>query len=217
MGFATCQILGVFAILLSDVLFEPLEGFLKSLTFATDFADLLGGFGISCAHHEMRTFGARLLISTIIPIVLILGIAVVFLFRARFTHPTRVRALRHAHTTFALLVLYVTLPSTSIMIFKTFVRDSRPLGINGEKYLIADYGGKSKKIVARWIFPSSALQTIIQTASDPTRSQHGEHRIYSVSDAMGYRLYRYLPHGYQRIVRCATVVESCDDSGGKRP
>ena len=101
--------------------------------------------------------------------------------------------------------------------FQKFVCDSRPLGINGEKYLIADYGGKSKKIVARWIFPSSALQTIIQTASDPTRSQHGEHRIYSVSDAMGYRLYRYLPHGYQRIVRCATVVESCDDSGGKRP
>ena len=59
-----------------------------------------------------------MLISTVTPIVLIIGIAAVFIIRAIFTHPTRVRALRHAHATFGLLVLYVALPSTSIMIFK---------------------------------------------------------------------------------------------------
>ena len=146
---ATCQILGVFATLLSDVLFQPLKGFLANLTFATDLADLLNGFGVACAHHEMRTFRARLLISTMLPIVLIFGIAAVFMFRAFLSHPNRVRALRHSHLTFVLLLLYVTLPSTSTMVFKTFVRDSRPLGTNGEQYLIVDYAGTSQHV---WFF-----------------------------------------------------------------
>ena len=140
--FATCQILGVFATLLSDVLFQPLKGFLANLAFATDLAEFLGGFDVSCAHHEMRTFRVRLLLSTIAPIVLCLCIAAVFGCRVLLSHPNRTRALRRAHATFALLLLYVILPSTSALIFEAFVRDSRPLGINGEQYLIADYAGE---------------------------------------------------------------------------
>ena len=139
---ATCQILGVFATLLSDVLFQPLKGFLANLTFATDLADLLDGFGVACAHHEMRTFTVRLLLSTIAPIVLCLCIAAVFGCQVLLSHPNRTRALQRAHATFALLLLYVILPSTSALIFEAFVRDSRPLGINGEQYLIADYAGE---------------------------------------------------------------------------
>ena len=45
----------------------------------------------------------------------------------------------NAYCTFTLLCLYVTLPSTSIEIFKTFLPDHRPLGPNGELYLRADY------------------------------------------------------------------------------
>ena len=140
--FSTCQILGVFATLLSDVLFQPLKGFLANLTFATDLAELFGGFGVSCAHHGMRYFRVRLLITTITPIVLCLCIALVYGCRVLLSHPNRARALRRVHATFALLLLYVILPSTSSMIFKAFVRDSRPLGINGEQYLIVDYAGK---------------------------------------------------------------------------
>jgi hypothetical protein len=44
-----------------------------------------------------------------------------------------------------LLLLYVTLPSTSTIIFKAFIRDSRPLGTNGEQYLIADYSGEFQR------------------------------------------------------------------------
>jgi hypothetical protein len=140
--FATCQILGVFATLLSDVLFQPLKGFLASLASATDLAELFGGFGVSCAHHEMRSFIARLLLSTIAPIVLCLCIAAIFGCRVLLSHPNRTRALRSAHATYALLLLYVVLPSTSTLIFKAFVRDSRPLGTDGEQYLVADYAGE---------------------------------------------------------------------------
>jgi hypothetical protein len=140
--FSTCQILGVFSTLLSDVLFQPLTGFLANLTFATDLAELFGGFGVSCAHHEMRSLKTRLVISTIAPIMLCLCIALVFGCRVLSSHTNRARALRRVHATFALLLLYVILPSTSTLIFKVFVRDSRPLGTNGEQYLTADYSGK---------------------------------------------------------------------------
>jgi hypothetical protein len=128
--------------LLSDVLFEPLKGFFDNLSFATDFAELFSGFGISCADHDLRTFKARLLMLTILPIALGLCIAAVFMFRVLSSHPSRMRALRRGHSTLVLLLLYLTLPSTSTMVFKAFVRDSRPLGTNGEQYLIADYAGK---------------------------------------------------------------------------
>ena len=139
------QILGAYTALLSDVLVHPLKAFLSNLTFFSDLADFFGGFGVSCAHHEMRTFRARLLISTVLPIVLSLCIAASFVVQA-LSHPDRARAaLRRTHTTAVLLVLYVTLPSTSTLIFKTFVRDSRPLGTNGEQYLMADYAGRSSQ------------------------------------------------------------------------
>ena len=140
--FSTCQILGTFATLLSDVLFQPLKGFLAKLTFVTDLADLVGGFGVSCAHHELRSLRMRLLLSTVVPIIISLCVVVVFKFRVLWSPPNLVGALRRAHSTFILLLLYVILPSTSTMIFQTFVRDSRPLGTNGEQYLIADYAGK---------------------------------------------------------------------------
>ena len=122
--FSTCQILGVYATLLSGVLFQPLKGFLETLTVVTDLTDFLGGFGVSCAHRELRTFKTRLLISTILPIVLSLYIAAALILRVLSSHSNRAPALRHEHTTFVLLLLYVTLPSTSTMIFKTFVRCS---------------------------------------------------------------------------------------------
>ena len=128
------------------MLFDPLKGFLANLTLVTDLTDFWEGFRISCAHYELRSHKARLLISTGTPIVLLLCIAVVLMLRLLMSRPDRARPLRRAHTTFALLVLYVALPSTSTMIFKTFVRDSRPLGTNGEKYLIADYAGTSCSI-----------------------------------------------------------------------
>ena len=140
--FSTCQILGVYATLLSDVLFQPLKGFLEKLSVVTDFTDFFGGFGVSCAHRELQTFKIRLLISTILPIALSLCIAAALILRVLSSHPNRVRALQRAHAAFALLLLYVTLPSTSTMIFNTFVRDRRPLGTNGEQYLIADYAGE---------------------------------------------------------------------------
>ena len=141
--FCTCQILGTFATLLSDVLFQPLKGFLVKLASITNLADLVGGFGVSCAHHELRSFKARILGLTLVPAVLSICIAALCMFRVLWSHPNRIRALRRAHATFILLLLYVTLPSTSSIVFKTFVRDSRPLGKNGEQYLIADYAGKS--------------------------------------------------------------------------
>ena len=84
------------------------------------------------------------MLSTIAPIVLCLCIAAIFGARVTLSHPNRTRALQRAHATFALLLLYVILPSTSALICKTFPRDSRPLGTNGEQYLIADYAGKSQ-------------------------------------------------------------------------
>ena len=92
----------------------------------------------------MRTFRVRLLISTIAADRMLMPLHRSGSFGARVlsSHPNRARALQRAHATFALLLLYVILPSTSTMIFKTFVRDSRPLGTNGEQYLIADYAGK---------------------------------------------------------------------------
>ena len=143
--FATCQILGAYSTLLSDVLFPPLKGLLENMAFGTDLADLFGGLGVSCARHEMRTFTARLLTAAFLPICLSLCIAAAFMLRVRLSHPNRVLTLRRSHVTAVLLVLYATLPSTSSMIFKTFVRDSRPLGANGELYLIADYAGESHR------------------------------------------------------------------------
>ena len=166
--FATCQILATLASLLSDVLFQPLKGFLANMAFITDFADLLSGFGVSCAHRELRTFRARLLTSTLVPIALIFGIVSVFMFRVLWSHPNRVRVVRRAHATFALLLLYVTLPSTSTTIFKTFVRDSRPLGTNGEQYLIADYAGKSL-VLACCILYGAPTEQLHPTATHSQR------------------------------------------------
>ena len=148
--FATCQVLGVHATLFSDVLFEPLKGFLVNLAAATDLADFFGCFGVACAHHELRSFRTRLLIATIVPIVLISGIVASFVFRALFSPPNHMRALQHAHSTFALLLLYVALPSTSSMILRAFLRDSRPLGTHGEQYLIADYEGAASLNLVRF-------------------------------------------------------------------
>ena len=145
--FATCQILGAYATLLSHALFQPLKELLDRLSVATDLAELFSGFGVSCAYYELRAFKSKLLLSMIVPIALSLCIAVVFKCRA-FLHPNCAKSLRQAHATFALLLLYVTLPSTSTTIFKTFVRDSRPLGTSGEQYLIADYAGKSPQQTA---------------------------------------------------------------------
>ena len=146
MCIATSQILGTYATLISDVLFEPLKSFFENMAFVTEVAGFFGWFGVSCAHYELRTCRARLLISIAIPIVLVLSIALVLMLRVLLSRQDCVRRLRRTHATFALLVLYVTLPSTSTMIFKAFVRDSRPLGTNGEKYLIADYAGTSRSI-----------------------------------------------------------------------
>ena len=45
----------------------------------------------------------------------------------------------NAHCAFILLCICITLPSTSIDIFKTFLPDHRPLGPKGEIFLRADY------------------------------------------------------------------------------
>ena len=140
--FSTIQILGTFSILLQDVLFQPLKGFFATMSFITDFADLFSGFGLSCANEEMRTFKAKLLISTLVPVMAGVAVAVFFFLRISLAHPERLKALKRARSTAALLVLYVTLPSTATMIFRTFVRDGRALGSRGEHYLIADYAGK---------------------------------------------------------------------------
>ena len=140
--FSTIQILGTFSILLQDVLFQPLKGFFATMSFITDFADLFSGFGLSCANEEMRTFKAKLLISTLVPVMAGVAVAVFFFLRISLAHPERLQALKRARSTAALLVLYVTLPSTATMIFRTFVRDGRALGSRGEHYLIADYAGK---------------------------------------------------------------------------
>ena len=77
--------------------------------------------------------------------VLSLFVAAVYVCRVFLSHPDRVQALRRTHAWFVLLLLYVTLPSTSTIIFKAFIRDSRPLGTNGEQYLIADYSGEFQR------------------------------------------------------------------------
>lgn len=68
--FATLQILGVYATTLSDVLVQPLKGFLERLTSLTGVRHLFGGLGVSCAHHKLGLFKAQLLIATGLPIVL---------------------------------------------------------------------------------------------------------------------------------------------------
>ena len=140
--FATCQILGTYSLLLSEVLFEPLKGFFDNLSFATDLAELFSGFGITCADHDLGTFKSRLLMSALTPIALSFCVAAVFTFRVLSSHPSRVQALQQGHATLVLLLFYLTLPSTSTLIFKAYVRDSRSLGINEEQYLIVDYAGK---------------------------------------------------------------------------
>ena len=160
--FSTIQILGTYSILLSDVLFDPLQGFFASMSFITDFADLFSGFGLSCANDEMRSFKAKLLISTLVPVMAGVAVAVVFFVWIRLAHPDRLQALKRARSTAALMVLYVTLPSTATMIFRTFVRDGRALGTRGEHYLIADYNGKPQ--YTAWICPSAVLRV----ANPPT-------------------------------------------------
>ena len=140
--FATCQVLGVYATLLSDVIFPPLKGFLDGLTLVTDISEFLGGFGVSCAHHELQRFKSRLLISTLIPI--ILGMCIAMVCTARIflqKHNDRAQLLR-THGAVGLLMLYITLPSVSVVIFKTFSCDGRPnLDLSGASYLVADYSG----------------------------------------------------------------------------
>ena len=208
------KILGMHAMLLSDVLFQPLKAFLGRLTLVTDLAELFSGFGVSCAYHELRTFRSRLLISTILPIVVSLCGAAFFVCRSLMSHPTRARVLRRTHSTFVLLVLYVTLPSTSTMIFKTFVRDSRPLGTNGEQYLIADYSGKSPRAQhgahctyrRRWCDSRRCL---------PLCSQYREHGVQELFTSVRGDLHHSLSR-WRKCVVCRAIVEKSNDDPSRK-
>jgi hypothetical protein len=135
---ATLQILASYAALMGSVLFEPLKGFLPSLTLIVGVADLMTGIGFSCSSYEFRTFKPRLLLSTWTPIVLGIVIAIVFVFRVLVLKHDRARTTR-THCATGLLLLYIILPSTSVTIFKAFTRDNRLLGADDEQYLLADY------------------------------------------------------------------------------
>lgn len=142
--FAAMQILGEYATLLSGVLFSPMQQFLNSLSTIGQIAHFWDGLGFSCAHPGLGTHKARLLASTLTPIGLIVCIGGVYLFRVRVLRHEHGKTLR-THCFCVLLILYVTLPSTSAMIFKTFSRDRRSLGETGD-YLVADYSVSTNSI-----------------------------------------------------------------------
>ena len=138
--FATLQILGANAMLLKEILVNPLKDFLQTLSAAIDVPEMVGGLGLSCANPEFSGFKTVLIMATLAPVMLSLGIAVSFvIFVVVFKHDRS--QISSSHGQAVLLLLYLTLPSTSITILKAFLCDSRSLGANGEGYLIADYAG----------------------------------------------------------------------------
>ena len=141
--FSTLQILGAYATLLKSALFYPLKGFLQALSVAIDVPEIVGGLGLSCAVPELRSFKTQMMMSTLAPIILSFCTAASFLVRVVLLKQDRART-STTHGFAVLLLLYLTLPSTSIVLFNAFLCDSRPLGENGEEYLIADYAGASK-------------------------------------------------------------------------
>ena len=140
--FSTIQILGAYAILLEDLLLNPIKAFLRTLSVVVDVPRIVGGLGLSCANSELSRFKTQLIMATLAPIALSLCVTASFAIRVVILNCDRARTSR-THIFAVLLLLYVTLPSISITIFKAFLCDSRPLGENGEGYLIADYSGAS--------------------------------------------------------------------------
>ena len=138
--YATIQILGVYASVLSETLVPPLSQFFSALTTITQLGEFAGGLGLTCMSPAFGSFKARLLISTLTPIGVELCIWAVYFVRILMLKHERARTLR-THSSYALLLLYFALPSTSTIIFTTFSCTTDQLGENGETYLIADYSG----------------------------------------------------------------------------
>ena len=130
-------------------MFELLKGFLANLSFATDLTDLFGGFGASCARYELRSFRARLLFSTIIPVVLNFGIVAAFVLRAFFFAPEpRASVATHALD----ICTAASLRGTSVNVNYCYSKRSfvtASTGTHGEQYLIADCAGKSQQVKIR--------------------------------------------------------------------
>ena len=112
------------------------------MTVAIDIPEMVGGLGLSCANPALSSFKAQLMMATLAPVVLSLCLTASFVVRIVLFKHDRAQTSR-THSFAVLALLYLTLPSTSITIFKAFLCDSRPLGENGEGYLIADYAGDS--------------------------------------------------------------------------
>ena len=139
--FATLQILGAYAVLLKDIIANPIKAFLQTLSVAIDVSEIVGGLGLSCANQELGRFKTQIMLATLAPIVLSICIAASFFARVVVLKHDRTHTSR-THGFAVLLLLYLTLPSTSITISKSFLCDSRDLnGESGEGYLIADYSG----------------------------------------------------------------------------
>lgn len=128
--------------LLKEILVNPLRAFLQTLSAIIDVPEIVGGLGLSCANSELSSFKTVLVMTTLAPVVLILGIALSCIIRVVVFKYDRAQTSR-SHGYAAMLLLYITLPSTSITIFEAYLCDSRPLGENGEGYLMADYAGRA--------------------------------------------------------------------------
>ena len=124
--------------LLKDILVNPLKSFLQTLSVAINIPEVVGGLGLSCASQELGSFKTQMMVATLTPIILSLCIMASFVVRVVVLKHDRTLASR-SHGFAVLLLFYLTLPSTSITIFQAFLCDSRPLGENGEGYLVADY------------------------------------------------------------------------------
>ena len=193
--FATLQILCAYAMLLEEILINPLKAFLQTLSFAIDVPEVVGGLGLSCANPELSSFKTILIMATLTPVVLSLGIAVSFAIRIVVFKYDRTRTLR-SHGLAFLLLLYLTLPSTSITIFKAFLCDSRPLGENGEGYLVVDYAGALLVLVLR--------RSIVLHVMVPCLLRNSElrgHRVQQLYLALRCCSFAHLPRGRQPALR----------------
>ena len=205
--FATVQILGVYTTLLKDVLFPPLRQFLSSLTVLTQITEFVGGFGLSCAHPALRTFKSRLLMSTLAPIGLGLCLLMAYFIRVRVLKHDQGRTLR-THCSSALLVLYFVLPSTTSVIFEAFICDARPLGENGERYLIADYAGSTCLCL-------STVTVFYSFCGVLVCSELRQQPILWILRAIRDTFIHGLPFGDQPPLRRAALEGACRNQSGK--
>merc|ERR1711871_686165 len=135
MMWSSLQIVSQFPSLLAHILPAHLVALCDELWFAS-FSPF-GNLGLACISPSLASFPARLVLTTTFPVLIALVLVASYARHRLGKSKDEQARIRDQHARLGLMLCYLVLPSTTTMIFQSFLCDHR-FG-TGTAYLVADF------------------------------------------------------------------------------